>query len=284
MGCQRRLRQGCWRANPVWPTEYLCDHQFNVVRRHLPWRPSCRFPLFFHRQRDAGDKTQVDIVVVFHHLDQTRPAVLPMGWVGQDVQAGDEAAKVDSFSVEITLVSEFDDSPTPLQLFEGRPHGRTNWIFSISSSMTVFWASASRLAWTFFLEDIKTASPLGSSRYNHSMEMSRKQSGPMKQKRVAEAYAEIFRGIFWRHEFARRNETVAKDSAELAKTLGIEESRFEIFIHDGYPLTDDLIDLVSKPDREVASKALKMFLETHKVLPVTLNSISKEKFLPKEFG
>ena len=116
------------------------------------------------------------------------------------------------------------------------------------------------------------------------MEMSRKQSGPMKLKRAAEAYAEIFRGIYWRHEFARRNETVAKESAELAKTLGIKDSRFEVFIHDGYPLTDDLIDLVSRPDREEASKALKMFLETHKVLPVTLNSTSKETFFPKEFG
>lgn len=110
-----------------------------------------------------------------------------------------------------------------------------------------------------------------------------KQTVQSQSKRLAEAYASIFRALHFRHEFARRNKTVATEAATLAVTLGFKESRFETFIHDNRPLTDELIGAVSKPEHGERREALGKFLETYRVLPVTWNKSKKRPFLAKEF-
>lgn len=108
-----------------------------------------------------------------------------------------------------------------------------------------------------------------------------KQTGQSQSKRLTEAYSSIFRALHFRHEFARRNTTVATEAAALAEILGFNESRFETFIHGNRPLTDELTEAVSKPEHGERREALAAFLETHRVLPVTLNN--KRPFLAKEF-
>ena len=108
-----------------------------------------------------------------------------------------------------------------------------------------------------------------------------KQTVQSQSKRLAEAYASIFRALHFRHEFARRNATVAAAAATLAEILGFNESRFETFIQSNRPLTDELIAAVSLPEHGERREALAAFLETHRVLPVTLNK--KRPFLAKEF-
>ena len=110
-----------------------------------------------------------------------------------------------------------------------------------------------------------------------------KQTGQSQSKRLTEAYASIFRALHFRHEFARRNATVAAAAATLAETLGFNESRFETFIQGNRPLTDELIAAVSLPEHGERRAALATYLETYRVLPVTWNKNDKRPFLAKEF-
>ena len=115
------------------------------------------------------------------------------------------------------------------------------------------------------------------------MKNPRKDQSPKKNKRLAKAYSEIFRGLYWRHEFARRNDAVSTASRDLAKVLGFKPTRFEIFIQNGRPLTDELIDLC-RIGSVPAKTALREFLEKYKVLPTTWNPQTKSPYFPMEFG
>ena len=115
------------------------------------------------------------------------------------------------------------------------------------------------------------------------MKNPRKDQSAKKNKRLAKAYSEIFRGLYWRHEFARRNDAVSTASRDLAKALGFKPTRFEIFIQNGRPLTDELID-VCRIGSMPAKTALREFLEKYKVLPTTWNTQTKSPYFPMEFG
>lgn len=115
------------------------------------------------------------------------------------------------------------------------------------------------------------------------MKNSRKDHSPKKDKRLVKAYSEIFRGLYWRHEFARRNNAVSTASKDLAMALGFKITRFEQFIHNGRPLTDELID-VCRIGPMPAKTALREFLEKYKVLPTTWNPQSKSPYFPMEYG
>ena len=115
------------------------------------------------------------------------------------------------------------------------------------------------------------------------MKNNRKASTPKQGKRLVEAYAKIFRGLFWRHEFARRNDAVSNKSRVLAKALGFKPTRFEEFTGDARPLTDELVD-ICKTGTKPAKTALREFLEKFKVLPTTWSLQSKSTYFPMEFG
>lgn len=115
------------------------------------------------------------------------------------------------------------------------------------------------------------------------MKNPRKAQSPKKDKRLTTAYSEIFRGLFWRHEFARRNKAVSDASEKLAVALGFKPTRFEQFIQNGYPLTDELID-ICRIGSLSAKTALRKFLEIYKVLPTTWSPQNKSPYFPTEFG
>jgi|GEM_PF-4130548 hypothetical protein len=115
------------------------------------------------------------------------------------------------------------------------------------------------------------------------MKNPRKDQSRKKNKRLAMAYSDIFRGLYWRHEFARRNDAVSTASRDLAKALGFKPTRFEIFIQNGRPLTDELIDLC-RVGSMPAKTALREFLEKYKVLPTAWNPQTKSPYFPMEFG
>ena len=87
-------------------------------------------------------------------------------------------------------------------------------------------------------------------------------------KKASEAYGKIFRGLYYRHEFARRNETVTDDSAKLAKALGFKPDRFQSFKANGRYLTDEIMTLVAKPINGKKGDLLSTYLKQHSVLPV----------------
>jgi len=115
------------------------------------------------------------------------------------------------------------------------------------------------------------------------MKIVRRQTVRTQSKRMTEAYSEIFRLFNYRHEFARRNKGVSEDAIRLAKTLGFKASRFESFILDGYPLTDELYDAVFPKKYWRRREALGKYLAVHRVLPVVLNSEDRKQYLDKKF-
>lgn len=115
------------------------------------------------------------------------------------------------------------------------------------------------------------------------MKNTRKASTLKQAKRLTEAYAGIFRGLYWRHEFARRNEAVSNASRDLAKALGFKPERFEHFIQDAHPLTDELVH-ICKAGTQTAKSALGKFLDIYKVFPTTWTRHSKAPYFPMEFG
>lgn len=115
------------------------------------------------------------------------------------------------------------------------------------------------------------------------MKIVRKQTGYTQSKRGVQAYSEIFRLFHYRHEFARRNLAVTDAATTLAKDLGFKPTRFETFIHEGRPLTDELYDAVTPPMHRKRREALRKYLDDHWVLPVTSNREGKTPYLAKEF-
>ena len=115
------------------------------------------------------------------------------------------------------------------------------------------------------------------------MKIVRKQTGYTQSKRGVQAYSEIFRLFHYRHEFARRNLAVTDAASTLAKNLGFKASRFETFIHEGRPLTDELYDAVTPSKHGKRREALRTYLDNHWVLPVTSNREGKTPYLAKEF-
>ena len=115
------------------------------------------------------------------------------------------------------------------------------------------------------------------------MNINRKASTLKQEKRLTEAYSGIFRGLYWRHEFARRNEAVSNASRTLAKALGFKPTRFEEFIRDAHPLTDELVH-VCRSGTSPEKTALREFLDKYKVLPTTWSHQGESTYFPMEFG
>lgn len=91
-----------------------------------------------------------------------------------------------------------------------------------------------------------------------------------------EYLAEILEGVFYRHEFARRNGKVVKASGEILECLGVPAARAEAFLSQEAPLclTDVLIRRCDTPLRRTQ---LAKFLSEYRIIPV---SSSNQPFLP----
>lgn len=102
--------------------------------------------------------------------------------------------------------------------------------------------------------------------------MKKKRGTPVQK--AEENLREIFRGIYFRHEFARRNGRVMRKSKEILKVLGLdmENVRPSLLGDNGTPLLTEQIRQtigLTEPDVE-KTRALRKFLRTYRVLPVSV--------------
>ena len=104
-----------------------------------------------------------------------------------------------------------------------------------------------------------------------------------KEKPVIEALRGIMRGLLYRHEFAKRNPDVCRDSLEVLKAFGITPARAETFTCPNQKtyLTDELRAIYKKADpskREGLNRLLGSFLKQRKILPMTM---FRQPFFPE---
>lgn len=119
----------------------------------------------------------------------------------------------------------------------------------------------------------------------NTMKTVRRQFPVVQTRKMEEAYRQIFRGLYYRHEFARRNKTVFEAGAGLPKMLGLPEERFRTFIQSNRCLTDDIIKAVegkSGRAKGVCRSELRAYLKTHKIVPMTWDWSEKRPFFPRE--
>ena len=86
---------------------------------------------------------------------------------------------------------------------------------------------------------------------------------------------QVFLALYYRHEFARRNEKVYKEGRKIAESLGMPEERLRTFIQSGRHLTDDIIKNVEGAKgraKGARRKALGDYLKDFGVLPMVWNS------------
>lgn len=93
-------------------------------------------------------------------------------------------------------------------------------------------------------------------------------------KLLKQALQIVFRGIFYRHEFARRNDDVRKESADLLKQLDMPPDRANHFLaEDGKSmLTDEIMANFKKTtpaNQRKMKQALRRFFQKSKILPMT---------------
>jgi len=99
-------------------------------------------------------------------------------------------------------------------------------------------------------------------------------------------FEHVFRALYYRHEFARRNKRVYDAGPPIAKKLGMPEERFKSFIQSGSFLTDEIIDHVEKSERRTKGarrQALGNYLEEFGIIPLIWTWGEAEPFFPRKY-
>ena len=98
-----------------------------------------------------------------------------------------------------------------------------------------------------------------------------------------ESLRQVFLALYYRHEFARRNEGVFKAGKKIAKALGLPEERLKTFVQKGEFLTDAIIRCVETANTKAKgtrTKALKDYLKKFAVIPMVWDWDEKRSFFP----
>ena len=98
-----------------------------------------------------------------------------------------------------------------------------------------------------------------------------------------ESLKQVFLALYYRHEFARRNEGVFKAGKKIAKDLGLSEERLKTFVQKGEFLTDAIIRCVETANTRSKStriRALKDYLKNYAVMPMVWDWNEKRSFIP----
>ena len=117
------------------------------------------------------------------------------------------------------------------------------------------------------------------------MKTVRRQFTVVQTRKMEEAYRQIFRGIYYRHEFARRHADVFKAGDSLPRMLGLPDERFRTFIKNNRCLTDDIIRAVEGTKgrtKGLRREKLGKYLAKHKVIPMTWTWGEMRPFFPRE--
>ena len=98
-----------------------------------------------------------------------------------------------------------------------------------------------------------------------------------------ESLKQVFLALYYRHEFARRNEKVFTAGKDIAKSLGLPEERLKTFVQKGEFLTDAIIRCVETANtrtKRTRADALKAYLKEHAVIPMVWDWDEKRSFFP----
>ena len=98
-----------------------------------------------------------------------------------------------------------------------------------------------------------------------------------------ESLKQVFLALYYRHEFARRNEEVFKAGKEIAHCLGLSEERLKTFVQKGEFLTDAITRCVETANTKAKStriRALKDYLKKYAVIPMVWDWDDKRSFFP----
>ena len=98
-----------------------------------------------------------------------------------------------------------------------------------------------------------------------------------------ESLRQVFLALYYRHEFARRNEGVFKAGKKIAKALGLPEERLKTFVQKGEFLTDAIIRCVETAKtktKRTRIEALKAYLKEYAVIPMVWDWDEKRPFFP----
>lgn len=101
-----------------------------------------------------------------------------------------------------------------------------------------------------------------------------------------EALKQVFLALYYRHEFARRNEEVFKAGKDIAKCLGLPEERLKTFVQKGEFLTDAIVRSVEKANTRTKSKrieALRDYLQKYRILPMVWDWNEGRSFFPVKY-
>ena len=99
-------------------------------------------------------------------------------------------------------------------------------------------------------------------------------------------FEHVFRALYYRHEFARRNKRVYDAGPPFAKKLGMPEVRFKTFVQSGRCLTDEIFDHVEKSERRTKGarrQALGNYLEEFGIIPLIWTWGEAEPFFPRKY-
>ena len=97
-------------------------------------------------------------------------------------------------------------------------------------------------------------------------------------------FSGIFKAIYYRHEFARRNQRVFEAGPIFAQKLGMPVERFKTFIQDGNYLTDDIHEWVEGSERRTKGARRKMlgeYLKAYRIIPLAWCWTDKDSFFPR---
>ena len=97
-------------------------------------------------------------------------------------------------------------------------------------------------------------------------------------------FGDIFKAIYYRHEFARRNQRVYEDGPIFAQKLGMPVERFKTFIQDGNYLTDDIQEWVEDSKRRTKGARRKMlgeYLKKYRIIPLAWCWTDQDSFFPR---
>ena len=99
-------------------------------------------------------------------------------------------------------------------------------------------------------------------------------------------FEHVFRALYYRHEFARRNKRVYDAGPAIAKKLGMPEVRFKTFVQSGRCLTDEIFDHVEKSERRTKGarrQALGDYLDEFGIIPLIWTWGEAEPFFPRKY-
>mgnify|MGYP003615350938 CR=1 FL=1 len=114
----------------------------------------------------------------------------------------------------------------------------------------------------------------------------RRQTKKVDKAKAIAFFKKVFLGLYYRHEFARRNKRVYDAGPEIVRKLGMHPKRFGSFVQSGKFLTDDIVEQVEgsvKRTKGAMRRALGDYLHEYGVIPMMWTWGESGSFFPRSY-